>query len=248
MEETPRNSQTTRALLQLRELILSGEIQPGERVPELGIVERLGVSRTPVRLALARLQDEGLVDCLPTGGFVVREFTEADIIDAIDLRGTLEGMAARRCAERRPGRADLAEIRDCLGSLDSLVRQHELSMDDFADYVRLNDRFHRLLVELSGSRVIGRSVERLLHMPFASPNAFVMVQPELPEGREILLIAQDQHRCIVEAIESGEPGRAEMLAREHSRLARRNLQIALRNQRHLQRVRGSSLIRLAQDA
>src|SRR3954453_15301945 len=139
MEETPRNSQTTRAILQLRELILNGELKPGERVPELGIVERLGVSRTPVRLALARLQEEGLVDCLPTGGFVVRGFTEADIIDAIGLRGALEGeaafsegmgvggavegMAARRCAERHLTRADLAEVRDCLGSLDSVVRR-----------------------------------------------------------------------------------------------------------------------------
>ena len=148
MEETPRNSQTTRAILQLRELILNGELKPGERVPELGIVERLGVSRTPVRLALARLQEEGLVDCLSTGGFVVREFSEADIIDAIDLRGALEGMAARRCAERRLSRADLAEVRDCLGSLDSLVRRPELSMDDFEDYIRLNERFHGLLVEL----------------------------------------------------------------------------------------------------
>ena len=248
MEETPRNSQTTRAILQLRELILNGELKPGERVPELGIVERLGVSRTPVRLALARLQEEGLVDCLATGGFVVREFSEADIIDAIDLRGALEGMAARRCAERRLSRADLAEVRDCLGSLDSLVRRSELSLDDFEDYIRLNERFHGLLVELSNSPVIQRSIERMLHMPFSQPGAFVLVQSELPESREILFIAQDHHRSIVEAIEAFEPGRAEMLAREHSRLARRNLQVVLKSQRHLQRLRGSSLIRLAEDA
>src|SRR3954464_3687172 len=140
MEETPRNSQTTRAILQLRELILNGELLPGERVPELGIVDRLGVSRTPVRLAPGRLQGGGLVDCLPTGGFVVREFTEADIIDAIDLRGALEGMAARRCAERRLGRADLVEVRDCLGSLDSLVRRGELRKDGFWGLDPLNGR------------------------------------------------------------------------------------------------------------
>jgi len=248
MDESPRSSQTTKALLQLRELILNGEIHPGERVSELGIVERLGVSRTPIRLALARLQEEGLVECLPTGGFMVREFTEADIIDAIDLRGVLEGMAARRCAERRPSRNDLAEVRDCLGSLDALVHRRELSMDDFSDYIRLNERFHGLLVELSNSPVIQRSIERMLHMPFAQPGAFVLVQSELPESREILFIAQDHHRSIVEAIEASEPERAEMLAREHSRLARRNLQVVLKNQRHLQRLRGSSLIRLPEEA
>ena len=121
-------------------------------------------------------------------------------------------------------------------------------MDDFGDYIRLNERFHGLLVELSNSPVIQRSIERMLHMPFAQPGAFVLVQSELPKSREILFIAQDHHRSIVEAIEANEPGRAEMLTREHSRLARRNLQVVLKNQRHLQRLRGSSLIRLPEDA
>jgi GntR family transcriptional regulator of vanillate catabolism len=194
------------------------------------------------------LQEEGLVECLSTGGFVVREFTEADIIDAIDLRGVLEGMAARRCAERRPSRNDLAEIRDCLGSLDALVHRRELNMDDFSDYIRLNERFHCLLLDLADSPVIRRSIEHILHLPFASPGAFVLVQSELPESREILIIAQEHHRSIVEAIEAGESGRAENLAREHSRLARRNLQIALKNHGHLHHVRGMSLIRLREDA
>ena len=84
MEETPRNSQTTRAILQLRELILNGELRPGERVPELGIVDRLGVSRTPLRLALATLEHEGLLENLKGGGYAVREFTMDEIRDAIE--------------------------------------------------------------------------------------------------------------------------------------------------------------------
>src|ERR1035441_10685386 len=88
-------SRTTRALLALRELVLSGEFVPGERMSELPLVERLGVSRTPVRLALARLEQEGLLRALPRGGYVVREFTQADIDDATELRGGLEGAAAR---------------------------------------------------------------------------------------------------------------------------------------------------------
>jgi len=243
MDEKPRNAQTVKALLKLRELILNGELSPGERVPELGIVERLGVSRTPIRLALVRLEEEGLVDCLATGGFVVREFSGQDIADAIEVRGTLEGMAARRAAERRPTRADLAEIRDCVGSLDALIRQRDLSMDDFSEYIRLNERFHTLLVDLAGSAVLKRSIERIRNLPFASPNAFVSVQSELPESREILSIAQEHHRSIVEAIELGEGARAESLAREHSRIAQRNLQVVLKNQHHLDRMPGSSLIR-----
>jgi GntR family transcriptional regulator of vanillate catabolism len=248
MDDAPRQSQTTKTLLQLRELILKGELSAGERVPELSIVERLGVSRTPIRLALVRLQEEGLVDCLPTGGFVVREFTAADIADAIEVRGVLEGMAARRAAQRRPARDEMAKIRDCIGALDALVRQRDLSLEDFSDYIRLNDRFHACLVDLAKSSVIERSLERILHLPFASPGAFLLVQSELPESREILLIAQDHHRSIVEAIEAGEGVRAENLAREHSLLARRNLQIVLKNQNKLERVPGSSLIRLRQSA
>lgn len=243
MDEKPRNAQTVKALLKLRELILNGELPVGERVSELGIVDRVGVSRTPIRLALVRLEEEGLVDCLPTGGFVVRAFSGEDIADAIEVRGTLEGMAVRRAAERRLTRADLTEIRDCVGSMDALIRQRELTMDDFSDYIRLNDRFHTLLVDLAGSRVLKRSIEQILHLPFASPNAFVFVQSELPESREILSIAQEHHRSMVEAIELGEGARGESLAREHSRIAQRNLQIVLRSQHHLDRVPGSSLIR-----
>ncbi|RJF83566.1 GntR family transcriptional regulator [Azospirillum cavernae] len=244
MDEQPRASQTVRTLLQLRELILNGELSPGERVSELGIVERLGVSRTPVRVALVRLEEEGLVDCLPTGGFVVRAFSEADIADAIQLRGVLEGMAAQRAAERRLSRDELRGLRDVVGSLDALVRQRDLTIDDFSDYIRLNDQFHGLLLQLADSPVLKRSMERVLSLPFASPGAFVRVQAELPESREILVIAQEHHRAILDAIENGEGSRADHLAREHSRLARRNLDISVKNQRQLDRVPGASLIRL----
>lgn len=244
MDEQPRASQTVRTLLQLRELILNGELSPGERVSELGIVERLGVSRTPVRVALVRLEEEGLVDCLPTGGFVVRAFSEADIADAIQLRGVLEGMAAQRAAERRLSRGELGGLRDVVGSLDALVRQRDLTIDDFSDYIRLNDQFHGLLLRLADSPVLKRSMERVLSLPFASPGAFVRVQAELPESREILVIAQEHHRAILDAIENGEGSRADHLAREHSRLARRNLDISVKNQRQLDRVPGASLIRL----
>src|ERR1700722_16443525 len=105
-----RNSQTMRALLALRELILSGEFGHGDRMSELPLVERLGVSRTPVRLALGKLEHEGLLLALPGGGYVVREFTRADIADATELRGVLEGTAARFAAERGATRRDLRTL------------------------------------------------------------------------------------------------------------------------------------------
>ena len=106
------NSQTTKATLGLRELLLSGAFKPRERVPELRLVEELGVSRTPLRIALMTLEHEGLLETLPGGGFVVREFTLSDIDDAIELRGVLEGTAARFAAERLESEDELELLRE----------------------------------------------------------------------------------------------------------------------------------------
>ncbi|MDO9441083.1 MAG: GntR family transcriptional regulator [Beijerinckiaceae bacterium] len=236
-------SQTVKALLSLRDLILSGALRPGERISELSMVERTGVSRTPVRMALVRLEEEGLIEAIPSGGFAVKAFTEADIFDAIEVRGAMEGLVARAAAERGVSRSSLAAIRDCLAEIDELIGSVDLTLDHFSDYVRLNARFHALLHELSGSPVMIRQAERAGALPFASPSGFVIAQSALPQARTILIVAQDQHRCVVEAIETREGERADAIMREHARLARRNLQLALENQSTLDLVAGSSLIR-----
>jgi GntR family transcriptional regulator of vanillate catabolism len=235
-------SQSLKTILSLRELILSGELKPGERLSELSIVDRLGVSRTPVRMALVRLEEEGLLEAIPSGGYAVRHFSEADIFDAIETRGTLEGLAARLAAERGPRPGQLAEIRECLRNLDRLVRNEE-GTDTFSAYVELNERFHQLLINMAGSRVVARQIERAVALPFASPSAFVEVQAVLPESRAILLVAQEQHRSVVEAIERREGARAEALMREHSRVAHRNLVVALGHQAARDLVPGMALIR-----
>ena len=94
------DTQTERLVLSLRERILKGEFPRGERLTELGLVSLLQVSRTPIRLALERLANEGLLDPIPTGGFRVRSFSLVDIWDAIEIRGVLEGTAGRFAAER----------------------------------------------------------------------------------------------------------------------------------------------------
>src|SRR5688572_30195727 len=104
-------SQAVKAQLRLREMILAGELPAGERIAELAIVERLGVSRTPIRAALMRLEQEGLLEGLPNGGYAVRTFSERDVADAIELRGTIEGLAARLAAERGVAAGVLAAAR-----------------------------------------------------------------------------------------------------------------------------------------
>src|SRR5690349_16187332 len=101
------NSQIARTVLRLREMILRGDFGRGERVSEAPLAARLGASRTPIRLALERLAHEGLLDPYPTGGFIVRRFTLEDVWDSIEVRGVLEGAAARQAAERLTNDEDL---------------------------------------------------------------------------------------------------------------------------------------------
>jgi GntR family transcriptional regulator, vanillate catabolism transcriptional regulator len=240
-------SQTVRAQLTLRDMILQGGLKPGERISELQAVETTGASRTPVRMALVRLEEEGLLEAIPSGGFMVKAFSERDIVDSIEIRGTLEGLAARFAAERGVSVRDLEPLKECLNEIDGLVRQDPISVEAFSAYVALNARFHALLTELSRSPPLIRQIDRASALPFASPSAFVKAQSALPEAHQILLIAQDHHRIVIDAIENREGARAEAVMREHARLAARNLRLALRNKTHIDLLPGLALIKTATD-
>ncbi len=236
-------SQTVRVQLRLRELILGGELKPGTRIAELTLVERLGASRTPIRMALVRLQEEGLLEALPHGGFAVKDFSEADIHDAIELRGTLEGLAARLAAERGVSTVLMTEARDCVEQIDVLLAAPSLSEESFTGYVLHNGRFHDLLAEMAGSDMVRRQLERAKTLPFASPNGFVLARSTGPDARDTLVVAQAQHRGVLDAIRQREGARAESLMREHARNAHGNLRAALADHHSWQRVPGASLIR-----
>jgi GntR family transcriptional regulator of vanillate catabolism len=232
-------SQAVKVQLKLREMVLAGDLQAGSRITELALVEKLGVSRTPIRAALIRLEQEGLLQQMPSGGFAVRKFSEADVADAIELRGTVEGLAARMAAERGTSEEDLERANQCLDDIDLLLRESVLHEKAFSRYVDLNAQFHVLLVAFSASPVIQRELERVGSLPFASPSGFVGVQANSPKARDMLIVAQDQHRQVIQAIAQREGARAEALMREHSRLAQRNLREALQSPLHLP---GSHLI------
>jgi GntR family transcriptional regulator, vanillate catabolism transcriptional regulator len=235
--------QTLRATLRLRELILEGALRGGERLSEVPLAAELGVSRTPLRLALARLEHEGLVEPAPGGGLAVCSFTRAEAADAIDLRGVLEGTAARLAAERLEDPNELEAIHGCVAQIDALVRPDRPAIEAFERYVELNERFHTLLLGLARSRALDSAYAGVLALPFASPSAFVLLESELPESHRILYVAHTQHRAMLEAIELREGARAEALAREHARLARRHLEVVLRSERALERLPGAALIR-----
>lgn len=240
-EKAERAQQSQRALMGVRDLVISGEISGGTRLSEVALSERLGISRTPLRAALARLEQEGLVELIPSGGYAVRSFTREDVIDAIELRGVLEGTAVRLAAERGVAPARLVELHKLLVELDQ-TQQGSLEAMNFDAYVNLNAVFHEKLWGLA-SQTIRREIERVTSLPFASPSAFLDKQADVMAFRRSLYSAQAQHKAMVDAIALREGGRAEALAREHARLARHNLEFVLDEDRSLiHRVPALSLV------
>ncbi len=241
-QSTAGASQALKAILRLREMILAGELAGGERIVELSIVQRLGVSRTPIRAALMKLEQEGLLDLIPSGGYSVRVFSEKDISETIELRGQLEGLLARLAAERGATTVLMNEAKACLQSIDLLLTQTFLDDEAFGQYVARNQQFHGLIKTMANADVIARELDHVCRLPFASPSAFVIAQANSPQARDMLVVAQDQHRQVLDAIEQREGARAEAIMKEHSRLAQRNLRQNIRNPQP-SAIPGLSLIR-----
>jgi len=206
----------SQAVVRIREMILQGQLSPGSRVAEAPLADRLGTSRTPVRQALPVLAREGLLTLNDTRGYVVRAFTSADIIDAIELRALLEGLAARRIAEKGPGRSFLRGLRECIDDGDALLSKRRIEPDDEARYAEMNARFHSMIVEEAGSRAIAEALERNSHVPFAGPQALAFDREKLAQMYDMLSYAHRQHHLLHDAFERCEAARAESLMREHA--------------------------------
>lgn len=222
MADSERLTQFDKGLRGLRSLVLAGEFEANARLPEVALSDRLGISRTPLRQAIDRLVAEGLLERIPTGGARVASFTVEDIADSIEMRGVIEGTAARLAAERGADPELLAEAEEVLDRLDEALGQD--GGMDFDAYVHNNAQFHCLLSRLAGSAIIQREVERVCKLPLASPSSFLQEQEVIPDFQNSLIRAQAQHRAILSAIRNREGSRAEALTREHARLARQNLE------------------------
>lgn len=229
--QTTAKTHTMRALVELRKRILDGAIPGGTRLFEVALAEDLQISRTPVREAMSRLAEEGLLERARSGGFLVRSFAYADVLDTIELRGVLEGTAARLAAERGVSERALKEISTIVRALDGCVG---VSPDDvdFDSYSELNGEFHNALATLPRSATLERELARAKQLPFASPSAFLPDKTKLSDFRRSLQVAQEQHREIVTAIAQRQGSRAEALAREHACAARRNLEYIFSKERN----------------
>lgn len=196
-------------LERLRSLILVGEYGPRERLVEGQLAERLEVSRTPIRQALAKLEAEGLVEVAPNRGAVVCSFSIEDVWETYDLRAVLEGHAARRAASgiREP---ELAELRRLAAEMERVAWEGH-----FADHeeeirwlVTTNQEFHGVIITASRNGRLEKLVRRTVEVPLMFKAFFWYT----PHERTI---SRHYHRQILGALESGDAERAEIVMREH---------------------------------
>lgn len=223
MIATDRNSQWQMAWRLIRSQIVDGEFTPGEKLGEVQLAQSLGISRTPLREALVRLEEEGLL-IKGKGGYSIREFTIAEVLDAIELRGIMEGSAARFAAQRTLEPAKLKAIKKTLSDIDSVIQSEQ------DGYEELNTQFHKQLASLSGSDLIETEVLRTYRFPFTEPSAF----PTNQQGTEYFKITnkegQRQHKKILKAIESKDADLAFKLMNDHARLSIATVQAAYMDQ------------------
>jgi GntR family transcriptional regulator, vanillate catabolism transcriptional regulator len=216
--------------IKIRQMILDGEFSPGDRMTEIPLAEKLGVSRTPTRAAMSLLEQDGILVSSLTGGYTVRSFTLAEIREAIDVRGTLEGLAAELIAQRGLSRTVLRELNDCLRRGDELVDFGSLRPEHFQTYVEMNARFHEVIIEEAASQALKRALEVNDAYPFSAARMTVFDTQDLPENYRRMIVSHAQHHAIVEAMDAGEAPRAGALMREHSNLAKQALTTVLQRQ------------------
>src|SRR3712207_9386722 len=98
-------------------------------------------------MALVRLEEEGLLEAIPSGGFAVRAFSEREVFEAIEIRGTLEGLAARLAAERGIGRNELQTAAAYIAALDEVVHADDFETDGISRYIELRSEERRVGTE-----------------------------------------------------------------------------------------------------
>ncbi len=202
------SSLATQARERIRDAIFKGLIQPDERLTIERIAQELGVSRTPVREALKALEADGIVRLLPHRGAVVQRFDEAEIMDRYSVRATLEGHAAELACRRDP--VGLHHKLDANRRAMETLIAAGIDNDDLnaiGSLVELNDVFHRMIVEASGSAVTIRLLDTL-----RMPTAYRLYHWATPDRRSQSV---SFHRSIIEAFRDGKPKRVRKLIEEH---------------------------------
>ncbi|MGB0785543.1 MAG: GntR family transcriptional regulator [Alphaproteobacteria bacterium] len=202
--------------------ILKGSYEDGERLSEAKLCDVYKVSRTPVRLALRMLERQGLIKRNGGRGYFVHSPTVADILQAVQVRGHLESLAARLTAQLDNRSTVLGQLGGAIDEIDRLIKLGNLEEKTLKSMQVQNANFHRAILENCGNGFVRFSCDRISHLPMLGVGAMVFDRHTLssPDGVERgifrLQLGNSQHKVIFEAIEKGDGVRAEGMMREHA--------------------------------
>lgn len=186
----------------LREAIINGTLKPGDRLMELQLAEQMGVSRTPVREAIRKLELEGFVAMVPRKGAYVSDISVKDVVDIFEVRAALEGLAAGLTAERIT-EEELDDLEKTLFETSEII-----SGDDINAIVESDNNFHEIIYRASRNQRL-TSIITLLHEQIQRFRATSLAMPGRTKN------AIEEHKKIVEAISERNVELAQTLAREH---------------------------------
>jgi DNA-binding GntR family transcriptional regulator len=203
-----------KVFLTLEEEILAGELEKGDSLTEIALSKRLGVSRTPIRGALHRLKEDGLVEIAPNKGAVVLGVDKDDLIDIYKVRNRLEGLASASAA-KSISKEDLEKLRESVE-----LSEFYISRGDTEKVKELDTAFHQMIYKSSGNRQL-ESILTELHRKIKTYRKLSLSV----SGRIEKSIAE--HREILRAIENGDAALADALTSRHIERALENLVIAL---------------------
>lgn len=191
---------------ELRRRILSGELPPGTQLKEEELATLCGVSRTPVREAIRRLEADLFVRRTDSQRSFVEEWTLDDIEEVFILRGMLEGYAARRAALRAEPQ-HIARLEETNRALHAVLSADDLDVDA---YLKTNADFHSLILEIAASERLASLLSRMVLQP-------VVQQTAMAYSREQLWRSFDEHAGITAAFAARDPDWAEALMVAHIR-------------------------------
>ena len=193
----------------IRNMIISGKLKPGDPINEIAIAEALGVSRTPVREAVKRISDEGLVRVLAQTGTFVASISRADLEGAYFIRRALEMESARKAAENMTPEAE--EL------LEDNISAHRaaISRGRYARAIQLDDVFHRSIAEICGYPVIWRAID--ISKAQMDRGRYLAI-PKAGYGKKTI----EQHEAILDALKTRDSASAALAMERHLETSLRN--------------------------
>ncbi|MEM7774941.1 MAG: GntR family transcriptional regulator [Pseudomonadota bacterium] len=200
-----KRAQTDRVYDRLKHMILEGELLPGGFVLQEELGDRIGVSRTPIREALIRLQSEGLIEIRPRHGMRVLPVSVSGMREIYEVLTGLEAHAAKIVAERGAETATLAKLDEAVAEMD-----RALAIDDLAAWAEADDRFHTTLVAATGNQRLIDIMSKIFDQAYRVRKLTLKLRPKPVRSNAA-------HRAVVEAIRDRDQQGAYRIHEQHRR-------------------------------